>query len=1122
MVLNGRHGPGFSEQYPDSYESNRGNLRSDRNQWQGGDGNGYESRSHHEGGPHSGGGRMAIQQLPQRSAEARNYGDPRARGQPRSKSRPPERDRHWQEDSRHQFVGIREPQGFQQQHPPEQRSHHGSAKQNNDSFEYKESFSNYRNGGERDHWNDPSVKEDYGYYNPRSATDGWGKEYSDGINGRESQNHSAATPDTQKPKHQVPSQLLHGQPLGSSARLGIPQKTKTCESLKCYPTMAYFYALTCFDVATHRNIQTPVSPDTIAWDNPFPTFPMKPKKGPHSGSRSFDGSVAETDNKGDRQRDNSHHDRPQTAISKSSSYTVPQSQGPNNSNSNSDSHENGNFGRDARAQDGNPTVAQERPRSNKYDHSRDHLYGRRPPAGSGRQSEDNRIRPAITIDSAMQTNQERSRTMPAVISETVTKTSQRARPGVQSNWQEPGPVAGYYGPDDRGYTPTSPLRPSDPAYRGGPPKGRPNEERPYGHAAVQNQISNARQPHTHQDSLGDVFDSYYNRPSHQDYVHHNKTKQSQQLHAEDDEMPNFDAVSDQETRHRRGLTIDKHLQPQQVNQERPLLPMHPHHDRPVNQRSDNHVSGPFPRSRSQPNLNERRSPKPQHDDGFDFGVPGPSTKPPATAPPRGNYAHGNRLPTKFPNADGRPMNSGESKREQRIPGATRVPAPGYQNDDWNVSNSGSGRTAAKYQGNGPPTQFFPWPQGRGVYGPPDMTYQDLAQPNQFRPSPPPSHNESSQQRPRRPPSTRPDPSNGDMGNALRPVDDPNNVRSIPAQDGHPRNGHRRPSGGRPSADDQKMRTSPQPKSQLNPDALPAHPAPVRAGLVGSSSGNQAMKPAPVRQYTAIPSIMQLPDPSQKPGSSGSTESKRDSAPVTHQELDRLKQVTARNPNDMATQLTLAKKLVEAASVLVDERADQRTRSKSREKYVFDAHKIVKKLSGNGYTEATFYLADCYTRGSLGLESDTREAFKLYQTAAKANHAQAAYRVAVCCEIGQEEGGGTSRDPVKAMQWYKRAATLGDTPAMYKMGIISLKGLLGQPKNHREAIIWLKLAAEQADKENPHALHELVSIATVWSSPQCLQLGLIVFRPFCTKSQVVMTELTKMRRTLSSCSRKLPI
>jgi len=46
--------------------------------------------------------------------------------------------------------------------------------------------------------------------------------------------------------------------------------------------------------------------------------------------------------------------------------------------------------------------------------------------------------------------------------------------------------------------------------------------------------------------------------------------------------------------------------------------------------------------------------------------------------------------------------------------------------------------------------------------------------------------------------------------------------------------------------------------------------------------------------------------------------------------------------------------------------------------------------------------------------------------------------------------------------------------MYKLGMIQLKGLLGQTKNPRDAINWLKRAADQADENNPHALHQLVS------------------------------------------------
>jgi len=239
--------------------------------------------------------------------------------------------------------------------------------------------------------------------------------------------------------------------------------------------------------------------------------------------------------------------------------------------------------------------------------------------------------------------------------------------------------------------------------------------------------------------------------------------------------------------------------------------------------------------------------------------------------------------------------------------------------------------------------------------------------------------------------------------------------------------------------------------------------------------------------------MQLSSPNRSPAPSRPSDGSRESSPVTLQELENLRQKTLAKPDGQAIQLLLAKKLVDAATTIVDERADHRTRTKKRERYIADAHRLVKKLSNNGYLEATFYLADAYSRGALGLETDIKEAFGLYQTAAKGGHAQAAYRVAVCCEIGQEEGGGTRRDAVKAMQWYKRAATLGDTPAMYKMGTIQLKGLLGQPTNPKEAIEWLKKAADQADKENPHALHELVSLTIPLQAEAYRIVGVVVRR-----------------------------
>ncbi|UKZ74061.1 hypothetical protein TrVFT333_001715 [Trichoderma virens FT-333] len=280
----------------------------------------------------------------------------------------------------------------------------------------------------------------------------------------------------------------------------------------------------------------------------------------------------------------------------------------------------------------------------------------------------------------------------------------------------------------------------------------------------------------------------------------------------------------------------------------------------------------------------------------------------------------------------------------------------------------------------------------------------------------------------------------------------------------------------------------------NPDGLPAHPTPVRPGLMENSPVNPNAKPPPIRNYGGGPQMGQQPvqqyqqqapmqqqqqqqqmrysQQSQQQPPPPPVQEKEREPPVTPGELEHLRMIIKGNPNDQASALKLAKRLIEASDVLIPNIPDPRGRNKARERYLMDAHKILKKLVASQNPDAMFVMADGSGRGLFGPESDAKEAFSLYQSAAKLGHAAAAYRTAVCCEIGHEEGGGTRKDPMKAIQWYKRAATLGDPPAMYKVGMILLKGLLGQPKNPREAVGWLKRAAERADAENPHALHEL--------------------------------------------------
>ncbi len=618
------------------------------------------------------------------------------------------------------------------------------------------------------------------------------------------------------------------------------------------------------------------------------------------------------------------------------------------------------------------------------------------PVITGKRSEDaNAASSFRPPQPAMEPGSQGTNTMPNSVAEVAMRMGPKY---AEPSWQEPGPNAGYYGPNDKEYLPNSPaktkLRQSRPPNQS---RSLANVYSPIQSNPYQTRSSAHPTPHSAQDSIGDLFDSYYD-VSHHDHGTYRQNGGTQPQSEIEEDMPDFDAIPESGTGHRRGMTIDEHLELQHVAPAVPPMPVQYRGADPGYSRTGQYSPGQVPRSRSSPNLKEPLSPRSPRHGGFNFDMPGVIPAVPTKPLPR-DY-NGNRPP----NINAHPNSSPQVYGQQARP----------------YNNQGAGPSASRSPSN-----------GASAYGAPPRTSQDRARYGQHQ---------------------------------------------LPhLQNSHPSTGHGRQSDSSRVGPISPTATEPRPASApSNPDVLPRHPAPVRPGLMQGSPVNQFQKPTPVRQYNAGSSPLQQANPTQPPDLTlyASSEKHRNSAPVTHEELERLRQTVVRSPSDQKTQLLLAKKMVEAASALVDQRADQRTKAKTREKYILDAHKIVKKLVNNGYPDALFYLADCYSRGFLGLEIDPKEAFTLYQSAAKAGHPQAAYRVAVCCEMGQEEGGGTKRDPLKAMQWYKRAATLGDTPAMYKMGIIQLKGLLGQSKNPNQAVTWLKRAAERADEENPHALHEL--------------------------------------------------
>lgn len=195
-------------------------------------------------------------------------------------------------------------------------------------------------------------------------------------------------------------------------------------------------------------------------------------------------------------------------------------------------------------------------------------------------------------------------------------------------------------------------------------------------------------------------------------------------------------------------------------------------------------------------------------------------------------------------------------------------------------------------------------------------------------------------------------------------------------------------------------------------------------------------------------------------------------PYTKEYIDQYRQRIKADP-DPEAHFLYAKYLIEAAKKIGAEAKDQRAVKRYRDLLIQESLKTIRRLATQNepYDEAQFFLANCHGTGTLGLQVDHERAYHLYLQAAKQNNPSAAYRVAVCNEIGA----GTRRDPTRAAAFYRKAASLGDTAAMYKLGMILLLGSLGEQKNHREAINWLKRAAEQADEENPHALHELAML-----------------------------------------------
>lgn len=145
----------------------------------------------------------------------------------------------------------------------------------------------------------------------------------------------------------------------------------------------------------------------------------------------------------------------------------------------------------------------------------------------------------------------------------------------------------------------------------------------------------------------------------------------------------------------------------------------------------------------------------------------------------------------------------------------------------------------------------------------------------------------------------------------------------------------------------------------------------------------------------------------------------------------------------------------------------------KKQFLKEAVHYLKKLSDKGYTDAQYLLADANSSGALG-KVDNKEAFVLFQGAAKHGHIESAYRTAYC----YEEGLGITRDSRRAIEFLKFAAAKNHPSAMYKLGMYSFYSKMGLPDNintKKSGIQWLSRAVTKANELINAAPYELAKI-----------------------------------------------
>ncbi|KAI1340694.1 hypothetical protein F5Y15DRAFT_48753 [Xylariaceae sp. FL0016] len=124
----------------------------------------------------------------------------------------------------------------------------------------------------------------------------------------------------------------------------------------------------------------------------------------------------------------------------------------------------------------------------------------------------------------------------------------------------------------------------------------------------------------------------------------------------------------------------------------------------------------------------------------------------------------------------------------------------------------------------------------------------------------------------------------------------------------------------------------------------------------------------------------------------------------------------------------------------------------------DAMNIVSYLADQNHPEALFIRSKWLEFGKFGKRQDKKEAYSGYMSAAQSGWGRADYRIGMLYE--------NSNDIDKAMRHYHSGLAAKDSAAAYRLGMVSLLGQRGMPKDVARGLDLIHQAADTADEDAP--------------------------------------------------------